>query len=282
MLDKVSQNCYTLTMNTENNLTQFQLEPERDKPDFFHIMKYTSDGYYAHFHRNSELYCVFEGEVKVSINDETYVLRDGEAVFINSLDLHFYQCDESAKIGIILIGYRYMRDFRALFPNDNVPTLLKNVKQNERIFNLLTELNEKENFSEFEKFSYANLLLHYITNAYGVSKKKSSHKFLLIDVIQYVYDNFMTPLSLEIVAKQFNYNPVYLSHLFAKYVKIDFRTFVSNVRMQYVLAMQSDPRYKNKSLTEIAETCGFNSLSTFQRAYKRATRQENDSTVKKH
>lgn len=261
-------------MDIENNLTQFQLEPERDKPDFFHIMKYTTNGYYAHFHRNSELYCVFEGKVKVSINDETYVLRAGEAVFINSLDFHLYQCDSPAKIGIVLIGYRYMRDFRALFPNDIVPAVLKNAKQNERIFELLTELNEKDSFSEFEKFSYANLLLHYITEAYGVTKKKTLHKFLLIDVIQYVYDNFMLPLSLEIVAKQFNYNPVYLSHLFAKYVKIDFRTFVSNVRMQYVLAMQSDPRYKNKSLTEIAEDCGFNSVSTFHRAYKRAMQQE--------
>ena len=119
-------------MDIENNLTQFQLEPERDKPEFFHIMKYTSDGYYAHFHRNSELYCVFDGEVKVSINGETHVLHSGEAVFINSLDLHFYQCNKPADIGIVLIGYRYMRDFRAIFPHDTMPTLLKNVKKTKR------------------------------------------------------------------------------------------------------------------------------------------------------
>ena len=269
-------------MNIENDLTQFQLEPERDKPEFFHITKYTSNGYYAHFHRNSELYCVFEGKVTVSVNGETHVLRSGEAVFINSLDLHFYQCDAPAKIGIVLIGYRYMRDFRAIFPHDVLPTLLKDVKQNQTFFDLLTQLTEKETFSEFEKFSYANLFLHHITSAYGVNRKRTTHKFLLIDVIQYVYDNFMTPLSLEIVAQQLNYNPVYLSHLFAKYVKIDFRTFVSNVRMQHVLSMQNDPRYKNKSLPEIAETCGFNSVSTFYRAYKRATQQENDTVEPLH
>ena len=268
--------CYTIRMDRENTFTQFQLETDRDKPEFFHVMKYQSNGYYAHFHRNSELYCVFEGTVKVSVNDQAYVLNAGEAVFINSLDLHSYEC-ESAQIGIVLIGYRYMRDFRALFPNNIVPTLLKDKEANKDIFELLTQLNKQENFSNFEKFSYTNLLLHHITKTYGVSPKETSHKFLLIDIIQYIYDNYMQPLSLDIVAKKFNYNSVYLSHLLSKYLKIDFRTFVSNVRMQHVLAMQNDSRYKEKSLSEIASLCGFNSLSTFQRAYKRALQQEQTS-----
>ena len=268
-------------MNNENTFRQFQLEPDRDKPEFFHVMKYQSNGYYAHFHRNSELYCVFEGTVKVSINDKAYVLHAGEAVFINSLDLHSYEC-ESADICIALIGYRYMRDFRALFPNNIVPILLKDKEANKELFALLTQLNEKKDFSEFEKFSYTNLLLHHITKAYGVSPKETSHKFFLIDIIQYIYDNFMMPLSLETVAKQFNYNPVYLSHLFSKHVRIDFRTFVSNVRMQYVLSMRNDPRYKEKSLSEIAFMCGFNSLSTFQRAYKRSVLQESDGSKDTH
>lgn len=263
-------------MQSENTFTQFQLESDRDRPEFFHVMKYPSNGYYAHVHRNSELYCVFSGEVKVSVNDKTYVLHAGEAVFINSLDLHSYQCEQSAEIGLVLIGYRYMRDFRALFPNHIVPTLLKDKEANAEIFALVTQLGERESFSDFEKFSYTNLLLHLITKAYGVEVKENTHKFLLIDIIQYIYDNFMLPLSLETVAKYFNYNPVYLSHLFAKHIRIDFRTFVSNVRMQYVLAMRNDPRYKGKSLSEIALLCGFNSLSTFQRAYKRSMQKQGE------
>ena len=275
---------YNKDMDTSNVFTQFQLEPERDKPDFFHINIYQSDGYYAHFHRNSELYCVFKGKVKVTVNDKTYVLQSGEAAFINALDLHSYECAEPTDIGIVLIGYRYMRDFRAIFPDNVVPTLLKDKEANKPIFSLLAQLNkqDKENFSEFEKFSYANLLLHHITKAYGVTSKKASHKFLLIDIIQYIYDNYMHPLSLEVIAKQFNYNPIYLSHLFSKYIKIDFRTFVSNVRMQYVLSMQIDPRYKEKSLSQLAEMCGFSSLSTFQRAYKRAVSQEKESAQAPH
>ncbi len=269
-------------MNSKSTFTQFQLETERDKPEFFHITKYKSNGYYAHFHRNSELYCVFDGTVKVSVNDKTYLLRSGEAVFINSLDLHSYECKEPAEVGIALIGYRYMRDFRVLFPNNTVSTLLKDKTANMEIFNLIIQLNDKDDFSEFEKFSYANLLLHHITKTYGVGQKETSHKFLLIDIIQYIYDNFMQSLSLEVVANQFNYNSVYLSHLFSKYIKIDFRTFVSNVRMQHVLAMQNDTRYKDKSLTQLAEICGFNSLSTFQHAFKRATQHESSFNTNLH
>lgn len=279
MVDKFNNLYYNKSMDTSNVFTQFQLEPERDKPDFFHVNIYNSDGYYAHFHRNSELYCVINGKVKVSVNDKTFVLHSGEAAFINTLDLHSYECDKPADIGIFLIGYQYMRDFRAIFPNNVLPTVLSDKKANERIFNLLAQLNEQGKFSELEKFSYVNLLLHYITSTYGVRSKKTSHKFLLIDIIQYIYDNYMHPLSLDIIAKQFNYNPVYLSHLFCKYIKIDFRTFISNIRMQYVLAMQNDVRYKDKSLSQLAEMCGFNSLSTFQRAYKRSLKQEKESST---
>ena len=269
-------------MDTANIFTQFQLEPERDKPELFHVNIYKSDGYYAHFHRNSELYCVINGKVRVCVNDETFVLNSGEAAFINTLDLHSYECEEPTEIGIALIGYQYMRDFRMLFPNNVLPTVLKDKEANKAIFSLLEQLTKKENFSELEKFSHANLLLHYVTKTYGVSAKKTSHKFLFIDIIQHIYDNYMHPLSLEIIAKKFNYNPVYLSHLFSKYIKVDFRTFISNVRMQYVLSMQNDARYKDKSLSQLAEMCGFNSLSTFQRAYKRSLKQAKGATEVGH
>ena len=42
-------------MKENRKYLQFQLETSRDHPDYFHIEKYLSDGYYAHFHRNPEL-----------------------------------------------------------------------------------------------------------------------------------------------------------------------------------------------------------------------------------
>ena len=58
--------CYNDGMKNKKYL-QFQLESQRDRADYFHAEKYLSDGYYAHFHRNAELYCVYEGAVTVTI-----------------------------------------------------------------------------------------------------------------------------------------------------------------------------------------------------------------------
>lgn len=58
--------CYNDAMKSKKYL-QFQLESQRDRADYFHAEKYLSDGYYAHFHRNAELYCVYEGAVTVTI-----------------------------------------------------------------------------------------------------------------------------------------------------------------------------------------------------------------------
>ena len=69
-------------MKENRKYLQFQLETSRDRPDYFHIEKYLSDGYYAHFHRNPELYCVYGGSVRVSVGKNEYPLTPGDAVFI--------------------------------------------------------------------------------------------------------------------------------------------------------------------------------------------------------
>ena len=62
-----------------------------------------------------------------------------------------------------------------------------------------------------------------------------------------------------------------LSHLISKHVKIDLRNFINDIRVQKVIAMQAQPEYKNVSTLELASLCGFKSISSFYRAFKRSS-----------
>lgn len=255
--------------------SQFQIETLRDRPDYFHIEKYISSGYYAHFHRNVEILCIFSGSARVMIDEEEFALSAGDAVFVRSFQIHSYKCENGTEVGFALIGSSYMRTFYKLFPDLFPPVVLNDKEKNKALFDYISAFAiRKTDFTPLERYAYADILLHLIVSAYGVSShpKPVDKKgyFVLPQVIQYIYENYDQPLTLSSIAEHFNYAPSSLSRLFSQYIKIDIRNFINGVRIQNVLALKDLPKNEKKSIIELAFECGFNSSSSFYRAYSKA------------
>ena len=259
-------------MNNKKYL-QFQLESQRDHADYFHAEKYLSDGYYAHFHRNAELYCVYEGAVTVTIGKNEYALTAGEGVFIDSLQVHSYLCDEKAEIGFVLFGETFMRPFHKTYPNMTPPVLLNDKEANRPLFDYLSTIGgRKSDFDALEAYAHTSMLLHFIVSAYGVVPAREDRKssdFIITNIIQYIYDHADEDITLTSLAEHFGYNRMSVSHLISKYIRIDLRNFVNDIRVQKVVSLQALPENKNVSTMELASRCGFKSVSSFYRAYKR-------------
>lgn len=265
--------CYNDGMKSKKYL-QFQLEAQRDRADYFHAEKYLSDGYYAHFHRNAELYCVYEGAVTVTIGKNEYALRAGEGVFIDSLQVHSYLCDEKAEIGFVLFGETFMQPFHKTYPNMAPPVLLNDREANRPLLDHLSSIGDrKSQFDTLEAYAHTSMLLHHIVSAYGVVPAQEDRKFsdfIITNIIQYIYDHADEDITLTSLAEQFGYNRMSVSHLISKYIRIDLRNFVNDIRVQKVIALQALPENKNVSTLELASRCGFKSVSSFYRAYKRS------------
>lgn len=265
--------CYNDAMKSKKYL-QFQLESQRDHADYFHAEKYLSDGYYAHFHRNAELYCVYEGAVTVTIGKNEYALRAGEGVFIDSLQVHSYLCDEKAEIGFVLFGETFMQPFHKTYPNMAPPVLLNDREANKPLLDHLSSIGDRKfHFDTLEAYAHTSMLLHYIVSAYGIvpaQEDRKSSDFIIANIIQYIYDHADEDITLTSLAEQFGYNRMSVSHLLSKYVHIDLRNFVNDIRVQKVIALQTLPENKNVSTLELASRCGFKSVSSFYRAYKRS------------
>lgn len=265
-------------MKTKSQYTQFRFEDERDMFDYFIVEKYETVGYYSHLHRNAELYCVYEGSVRVHIDNKEYLLEAGDAAFVNSLQMHSYECSEKSVVAFALLGTRYMQPFTDLFPDRLLPSFLNDKEKNKPLFDILSSLygrryNPAPRFTSLESFGYINLILHYIVSGYGTVPKPKYAKghggLTISSIIQYICDNTDSDLSLVSIAEKFNYAPLTLSKLFSQYVKIDLRNFINSIRIQKVLELKKLPAYKDKSILELSSLCGFNSPSSFYRAYKR-------------
>lgn len=246
-------------------------ETNRDFPSYFHAEKYESIGYNAHLHRNIEIYCVVKGNSHVTINDREYNLTAGQAVVINSMQIHSYKNSDGTIVSFILIGSNFLQLFNSLYPERTLPEFLSNKDANKPILDLIDRIaGQYDDFDTFEGMGYSNLLIHYIVRAYGTeSAKKGSKKFIFSEIIQYIYDHYKEDLSLTSLAEQFGYAPRSLGHMFGKYVKMDIRNFINSVRVEKVLEMNADPTYRDKPILDLALSCGFNSASSFYRAYRK-------------
>ena len=286
LLDEICGKCYTDAMKKIiKTYPQFQIAPSVKAAIDFHVEKYVSSGYYAHFHHNREIFCVFKGCSRIFIHDEEFALTEGQAVFIDSLKVHSYECTDQAEVAFVLISDSYMQSFNNLYPEQTLPTLLADPVGNRQLFDLIEKLAPKlSNFTSLESIAYSNLILHFIVSFYGTRpiSKQQTKNYILTDIIRYIYNHSSEELSLSLLAAHFGYAPLTISKMFSQYVKIDIRNFINIVRLQKFFELSELPQYKNMSIMEISSLCGFNSISSFYRAYNKSLRSANPVTIHKN
>ena len=73
-------------------------------------------------------------------------------------------------------------------------------------------------------------------------------------------------MTLESIAKEFGYSPAYLSRMFQKYAKMNYKTYLDNIRLEhaYKALMNSD-----RPIGEIALNNGFPNSKAFARVFKK-------------
>ncbi|NAY92399.1 helix-turn-helix domain-containing protein [Muricauda sp. JGD-17] len=85
---------------------------------------------------------------------------------------------------------------------------------------------------------------------------------------------FLNPnCTLGSLAKEINVQPYKLSYLINKEFDQNFSTFLNTYRIQKAMQLLQDENYRSIKISAIAFDCGFNSLSSFNTAFKKATSQ---------
>lgn len=83
---------------------------------------------------------------------------------------------------------------------------------------------------------------------------------------------FMSPnLTLDKAAKKLKTNRSYLSEAINQHYKLGFRSFINELRIQEARKLLLKKEYEHYSIEGIAQTVGFNNLSTFNAAFKNFT-----------
>ena len=240
---------------------------ERNYFYFNHVKKETKTP--PHFHGAVEfLFCV-DGEQTLSIGGETHTLQKGEGCFVDSYVVHSLQPSGATLYAMVGDTHFFQPVFSAF--GDTVPPCYFSF-ENEQFLSVLYALyqQKKEDAiadSERNKALVKLLLSELYCVVPFVKRKENKQNELVANVLQYASEHYTCDLSLPTIAAQMGYSHIYLSRLLHRYLTMNWNIYVGNLRAR--AAHEQLQANDGRSVLDVAFACGFDSLNTFYRAYRR-------------
>lgn len=226
-------------------------------------------GYAPHFHHKLELVYCFEGCRTRRIGETLYRLKSGEVLVIFPNITHECVSSEEDVGGRSIDAVCKPELFTELLPDfvGNLPVspLIPSEKVSENAVLAFHKMRQAK--SEAELLGWILVVLSELLPQMELTPIKNPEGANLAPrIVSYINENFQKQLTIEHLARAFGYSESYITHIFYDQLKIPFRTCLGRVRAEHARNLICTT---NKSLTEIAYECGFNTLNTFCRCFKK-------------
>lgn len=249
--------------------------PNNDLPFKFFIFE-GKDGNYIrqrHWHRSVEIFALFEGELEFFIEDRQYSLRPGQFMLVNSNEVHSVSSPKANKTIVLQIP---LATFEKYYTDDRFIYFTRSTRlQDEEIMHLIGDMYktylEKSCGYELKVQSQFYMLVYILVTRYRETepdpeKVKQNRKLnRLSGITAYIKENYEKELTLVDLAGIFGYSPTYLSRMFQKYAKINYKTYLDNVRLEHAY---EDMLLTTYSIGEIAVRNGFPNSKAFAKVFK--------------
>lgn len=240
-----------------------------------------------HFHDTYELYFLLEGERYYFIEKETYHVKTGDVVLINRQQVHKTSQAESQRHDRILLQLKG-KVLEPWFKNAGLHSLEKifgdyygvtrlTETEWEEMKGLLLGIGEELNHKKEKYESMVRLQLSQILLLIHRSRKKSVLKEMppmvqtakhvkVHEVAEYLTFHCETGESLEALAERFFISKSYLSRIFREVTGFSVNEYRNLARIRKAQELLTNSEY---SITEISEILGFESITYFERIFKK-------------
>jgi AraC-like DNA-binding protein len=216
---------------------------------------------------------IITGAVKFTVNDEEKILFSGDTLILNSHDeCEFYALGEA-------YHYAFVFDMSKYFDILGIPaltTFANFIHGDNYISHLCEKINEEyENQSSLHENMLDSLtnafLIHlyrnYSTEIHHVSSSSiwGKHKIARL-AVDYIYNNCQNGITTSEISKFINVSTSHLCRCFKEATGVSVIEYAERIRCRKA---KEDLSLGIYSVTQIAEKYHFNSLSYFNRRYKK-------------
>lgn len=250
--------------------------PEAGFPFKLFIFEGKDGNYYRdrHWHRSVEIFAVCGGELEFHIADRLWHLTPGEFMIVNSNEIHSVDSPLPNETIVLQIPLKLFENYYT--GEQFVWFTHEPGRRDDRFMELIKALyrtySEKpcgydmKMNSIFYQIMYLLVKDYRLTEADDESVRRNKNLNRLSAITSYMKENYAGDITLEEVARVFDYSPNYLSRMFRKYAGITFKSYVQNIRLEYALKELESGKY---SITEIAVRSGFSGSKALARAFQK-------------
>lgn len=225
----------------------------------------------GHFHSSMELVYVLEGEHVGYVNGRAVRLKRDEIFFFNPYDVHYYQYEYENELFVLVIGKEFQRGYHEVYGDAAFENCLTDGVRNGKVRALLEQWHACYRREDLlRNAGYIQLLLSDLAEAYPpAAAKKSAGRESAIRMIGFLQENFRSDVTLNDLANYMGYNKSYCSQLFHRMLGTDLRSYLNDIRVAEAWRLLRERGEGGDTVLNVALECGFESMNTFYRAFKR-------------
>lgn len=236
-----------------------------------------------HYHEAYEIYYLISGERYYFITDKTYHVIPGDLVLIGINELHKTSQVDTSSHERILINFTpdvlpwkltAEENLLACFsgPNNVLrPDIAERNKMEEILFKMIHEKNHQAyGYQTYIKALLVELLIliNRQKNQKAAPELRHASYEKIYDVLRFINQHYREDISLDLLSKSFFISPYHLSRTFKKVTGFSFIEYLNSIRTKEAQRLIRDT---SQSISHIAASVGFDSLTHFGRVFKSIT-----------
>lgn len=248
-----------------NKRSMIAFEEERSsKERYIYHQDDTNLTFPFHVHDSFEFFILLKGKMKIIIDFKPYILEKNQAVLILPQQIHSYESLEENSVNYLCVFSKdYVADYyhriKGKVPSNALFTLGK-----EDPLPFIEKL-KKDTGSYYEaKSLFYHLIACFDKKNNTYEKKESETNDFVPYLLNKIQSDYQSPLTLKEISKEVGYSYTYCSSIILKTFHQSFKDLLNSYRLNIACMELS---HSTKKISDIAFSCGFNSLRQFNRVF---------------
>ena len=233
------------------------------------VGKYRNLKNISHWHFDHEIAVCESGEAHVSLDQETFVLKPGQCIFLRGQSIHSILSTPGTTLYVSLFSDSLIRRITDNYC-PSVPVfedrfhILETLEKIRRISNRKDRFYDEIGNAMMQQL-IAEIFSELGTQTAGISTSAATEKYkkLLYDI-----DENTETYSFAKAAGYMNMSEAYFSRFFKKISGMTFSVYLNHIRVNKAIDLI---QHRDMSMTEISMGCGFETIRTFNRVFRQIT-----------
>lgn len=240
---------------------------------------------YRHWHEEGEFFVIEKGKTDFLIGSEHFTLSAGDAMFIPPYCIHEAVSNTTCQFYAIVFQPSFLiGDSASFLYRRYISPVYQNIPANVNLFR--GSDTSSASWEQDVASSILNLCRTYIDSPYvsplfvkaqllvcwqnffqhrldSIKIQKDSR---ILEVISFLRDHFHEEITIPRLSKLVNLSEGQLSRLFKQQTGLSIISYLTRIRLTYACRLLTEG---DKSVSEIAFSCGFYNISNFNRLFKK-------------